>query len=146
MWDKGYLFLLLRARPKAERVLLRIRENPEYERCHTKAKTRNWQGWVLQLRLFSIGRQSGRPAAVVTLLRCLYLLNRKPDWQAVFFGGYPHTFYRVWDKCRIIQIPTVARGACHSGVSVGCPKFPACCFSVTAGPIALKFCMRLGSH
>ena len=26
---------------------------------------------------------------------------------------------------------------------VGCPKFSACCFSVTAGPIALKFCMRL---
>ena len=29
---------------------------------------------------------SGRPA-VVTLLRGLYLWNRKPDWQAVFFGG-----------------------------------------------------------
>ena len=29
---------------------------------------------------------------------------------------------------------------------VGCPNFSACCFSVTAGPIALKFCMRLGSH
>ena len=26
-------------------------------------------------------------AAVVTLLRGLYLWNRKPDWQAVFFGG-----------------------------------------------------------
>ena len=45
---------LLRARPKAERVLLRIRENPEYE------------------------RPAGRPA-VVTLLRDLYLWNRKPD-------------------------------------------------------------------
>ena len=31
---------------------------------------------------------TGRPA-VVTLLRGLYLWNRKPDWQAVFFGGYP---------------------------------------------------------
>ena len=33
---------------------------------------------------------SGPPAcrpAVVTLLRGLYLWNRKPDWQAVFFGG-----------------------------------------------------------
>ena len=29
---------------------------------------------------------SGRPA-VVTLLRGLYLWNRKPDQQAVFFGG-----------------------------------------------------------
>ena len=29
---------------------------------------------------------SGRPA-VVTLLRGLYLWNRKPDCQAVFFGG-----------------------------------------------------------
>ena len=45
---------LLRARPKAERVLLRIRENPEYERL------------------------AGRPA-VVMLLRGLYLWNRKPD-------------------------------------------------------------------
>ena len=27
------------------------------------------------------------PPAVVTLLRGLYLWNRKPDWQAVFFGG-----------------------------------------------------------
>ena len=32
------------------------------------------------------GRPAGRPA-VVTLLRGLYLWNRKPDWQAVFFGG-----------------------------------------------------------
>ena len=38
---------------------------------------------------------SDRPA-VVTLLRGLYLWNRKPDWQAVFFGGYPHSFCRVW--------------------------------------------------
>ena len=38
--------------------LLRKRENPEYER-----------------------------PAVVTLLRGLYLWNRKPDWQAVFFVG-----------------------------------------------------------
>ena len=45
---------VIRARPKAERVLLRIRENPEYE------------------------RPAGRPA-VVTLLRDLYLWNRKPD-------------------------------------------------------------------
>ena len=30
---------------------------------------------------------SGRPAGRVTLLRGLYLWNRKPDWQAVFFGG-----------------------------------------------------------
>ena len=49
-----YIIDLLRARPKAERVLLRIRENPEYE------------------------RSAGRPA-VVTLLRDLYLWNRKPD-------------------------------------------------------------------
>ena len=36
------------------------------------------------------GRPAGPPArrpAVVTLLRDLYLWNRKPDWQAVFFGG-----------------------------------------------------------
>ena len=107
---------LLRARPKAERVLLRIRENPEYE------------------------RPAGRPA-VVTLLRGLYLWNRKPDWQAVFFGGYPHSFYRVWDQRRIMPVPTVARGACCLG---GCHKCSACYFSVTAGPIALKFGMQLG--
>ena len=100
--------LFLRARPKAERVLLRIRENPEYER-----------------------------PAVVTLLRGLYLWNRKPDWQAVFFGGYPHSFCRVWDQCRIMPVPTVARGACYME---GCHKCSACCFSVAAGPIALTFC------
>ena len=87
-------YILLRARPKAERVLLRIRENPEYE------------------------RPAGRPA-VVTLLRGLYLWNRKPDWQAVFFGGYPHSFYRAWDQCRIMPVPTVARGACYLE---GCPQ------------------------
>ena len=32
------------------------------------------------------GRPAGRPA-VVTLLGGLYLWNRKPDCQAVFFGG-----------------------------------------------------------
>ena len=108
------IFALLRARPKAERVLLRIRENPEYER-----------------------------PAVVTLLRGLYLWNRKPDWQAVFFGGNPHSFYRVWDQCRIMPVTTVARGACYLE---GCHKCSACCFSVTAGPIALKFGMQLGTH
>ena len=109
---------LLRARPKAERVLLRIRENPEYE------------------------RPAGRPA-VVTLLRDLYLWNQKPDWQAVFFRGYPHPFCRVWDQCRIMLVPTVARGACYLG---GGHKCSACCFSVTAGPIALKFGMHSGTH
>ena len=49
------------------------------------------------------------------LLRGLYLWNRKPDWQAVCFGGYPHPFYRVWDQCRIMPVPTVARGACYLG-------------------------------
>ena len=52
---------------------------------------------------------------MVTLLRGLYLWNRKPDWQAVFFGGYPHSFYRVWDQCRIMPVPTVARGAVLPG-------------------------------
>ena len=28
----------------------------------------------------------------------------------------------------------------------GCHKCSACCFSVTAGPIALKFGMQLGTH
>ena len=51
----------------------------------------------------------------VTLLRGLYLWNRKPDWQAVFFGGYPHPFYRVWNQCRIMPVPTVARGSCYLG-------------------------------
>ena len=109
---------LLRARPKAERVLLRIRENPEYE------------------------RPAGRPA-VVTLLRGLYLWNRKPDWQAVFFGGYPHSFSRVWDQYRIMPVPTVARGACYLE---GCHECSAFCFSVTAGPIALQFGKQLGTH
>ena len=85
---------------------------------------------------------TGRPA-VVTLLRGLYLWNRKPDWQAVFFGGYPHPFYRVWDQCRIMPVLTVARGACYLG---GCHKCSACCFSVTTRPIALKFGMHLGTH
>ena len=57
-------FSWLRARPKAERVLLRIRKNPE---CLS-------------------GRPAG-PPAVVTFLRGVYLWNRNPDWQAVFFGG-----------------------------------------------------------
>ena len=50
---------------------------------------------------------SGRPA-VVTLLRGLYLWNRKPAWQAVFFGGFHHPFYRVWDQYWIM-----ASGACR---------------------------------
>ena len=85
---------------------------------------------------------SDRPA-VVTLLRGLYLWNRKLDWQAAFFGGYPHSFYRVRDQYRIMPVPTVARGACYLE---GCHKCSACCFSVTAGPIALKFGKRLGTH
>ena len=28
----------------------------------------------------------------------------------------------------------------------GCHQFSACCFSVTAGPIVLKFCIHLGPH
>ena len=40
-----------------------------------------------------------------------------------------------------MSVPTVARGACYLG---GCHKCSACCFSVTAGPIALKFGMHLG--
>ena len=28
----------------------------------------------------------------------------------------------------------------------GCHNFSACCFSVTAGPMVLKFCMHLGAH
>ena len=32
-------------------------------------------------------RRPAGPPAVVTLLGGLYLWNRKPDWQAVFFGG-----------------------------------------------------------
>ena len=114
--------------------------------------------WIITFRpctkcLYSIcgilKRSSERPnnpeyerPAVVTLLRGLYLWNRKSDWQAVFFGGYPHPFYRAWDQCWIMPVPTVARGACYLGE---CHKCSACCFSITAGPIALKFGMQLGS-
>ena len=88
----------------------------------TENKGKSW--------VWATGRPAGRPAGrpVVTLLRDLYLwnrkpdwqaVNRKPDWQAVFFGGYPHPFCRVWDQCRIMPVPTVARGACYLG---GCHK------------------------
>ena len=94
---------------------------------------------------------SDRPA-VVTLLRGLYIWNRKPDWQAVSFGGYPHPFCHEWDQCRIMPVPTVARGACHLE---GCHKCSACCFSVTAGrlhwnlvcswgPISYSLCSNHG--
>ena len=41
---------------------------------------------TLKIWVWAAGRPAG-PPAVVTLLRGLYLWNRKPDWQAVFFGG-----------------------------------------------------------
>ena len=88
------LFILLRARPKAERVLLRIRENPEYE------------------------RPAGRGHAFERLI------SLEPDWQAVFFGENPHSFYRVWDQCRIVPVPTVTHGACRpEGVTNFPPAF-----------------------
>ena len=41
-----------------------------------------------------------------------------------------------------MSVHTVARGACYLR---GCHKCSACCISVTAGPIALKFGMHLGA-
>ena len=46
---------------------------------------------------------SNRPAVVMLLI--------------VFFGGYPHPFYRVWNQFQIMPVPTVARGACRPWVS-----------------------------
>ena len=76
------------------------------------------------------------PPAVVTLLRGLYLWNRKPDWQAVFFGGYPHPFYRVWDYRRIVPVPTMARGACRPE---GVTDFPSAVSRYRLGRLYCKF-------
>ena len=86
---------------------------------------------------------SDRPAGRGHAFERLISLEPKARLQAVFFGGYPHSFCRVWDQYRIMPVPTVARGACYLE---GCHKYSACCFSVTAGPIAFKFGKQLGTH
>ena len=109
------LYVLLRARPKAELVLLRIRENPEYERPAGR-------GHVFE-RLISL-----EPKARLTS----GLLWWVPPSLLPCMGPMPN---RASTYCGTWRVPP---GGCH--------KFSACCFSVTAGPIVLKFCIHLGPH
>ena len=109
----------LRARPKAERVLLRIRENPEYE------------------------RPAGRPAGRGHAFERLISLEPKARLTSGLLWWIPPSLLPCMGS-----MPNHTSTHCGTWrvAPVGCPKFAACCFSVTAGPIALKFCMRLGSH
>ena len=105
----------LRARPKAERVLLRIRENPEYE------------------------RPAGRGHAFERLIS----LEPKARLTSGFFWWVPPSLLPCMG-------PMPNHASTHCGtwrvLLGGCHKCSACCFSVTAGPIALKFGMQLGTH
>ena len=113
-----------------EEVSLLITSEAEGRASSTENKGKSW--------VWAAG-----PPAVVTLLRGSYLWNRKPDWQAVFFGGYPPSLL----PCKG---PMPNHASTHYGtwrvLPGGCHKCSACCFSVTTGPIALKFGMQLGTH
>ena len=69
----------------------------------------------------------------------LYLGNGLADCVQIWYAGWGSL-----TKC----LPQVIDGG-HLHVSTCAPLFhkcSACCFSVTVGPIALKFGMHLGTH
>ena len=107
------VYVLLRARRKPERALLRISENPEYER----PAGRSWSR-------FSETCTSGTESPIDK--RSSLVGNPIPLECRGAMPNHASTFYGTW------RVPPVE---CH--------KFPSC-FSVTAGPTVLKFCMRLG--
>ena len=83
-----------------------------------------------------------RPDPTVTLFRSLYLWNRAFDRRAVFFAGQFHLLNNDWAQYRYIWMATIERGACRLR---GVTKNLACCNSVPARSIVLKFGMHLGA-
>ena len=108
-------YSLLRARPKAERVLLRVRENTEYERPAGRPWSRFSEAYNSGTES-PMGKRSSLVGTPISLLPCM---GPMPNHASIHCG--------TW---------RVLPGGCH--------KCSACCFSVTAGPIALKFGMQLG--
>ena len=95
---------------------MRIRENPEYERPAGRGDAFE--------RLMSLESKARLTSGLLwwvppSLLPCM--------------GPIPNNASAIY--CGTWRLPP---GGCHN--------FSACCFSVTAGTIVLKFCMRLGSH
>ena len=79
----------------------------------------------------------------ITLLRSLYLLNGLTDSRAVFFVRCHHSINFVFDRYRYPPVPATARGTCRGE---GVEDTLSLGNSTTAGPIAFKFGVWLGTH
>ena len=88
------------------------------------------------------GRPAGRPA-VVTLFERLFLWNGMTNSRMVILIRCHHQINHVFDLYRYPPVPATARGTCRGEsvedtLSLG--------NSTTAGPIAFKFGVWLGTH
>ena len=157
------LYVLLRARPKAERVLLRIRENPEYERPAGRPWSRFWEAYIsgtespIDKRSSLVGTPIPSTVYGANAESCQYLL-----WHVARAARRVSQIFRLlflgngWADCAeilhtlgaplVTAYAVVTGGASlHVRTCRDTPK-PRFCISETAWPIVLKFGMWVGGH
>ena len=87
-------------------------------------------------------RPAGRPA-VVTLFERLFLWNGMTNSRMVILIRCHHPINHVFDRYRCPPVPATARGTCRGE---GVEDTLSLGNSTTAGPIAFKFGVWLGTH
>ena len=88
------------------------------------------------------GRPAGRPA-VVTLFERLFLWNGMTNSRTVILIRCHHPINHVFDRYRYPPVPATARGTCRGE---GVEDTLSLGNSTTAGPIAFKFGVWLGTY
>ena len=112
------------------------------ERVYFLRAEREASTFIYRRKVSMSGRPAGRPA-VVALFERLFLWNGMTNSRMVILIRCHHQINHVFDRYRYPPVPATARGTCRGE---GVEDTLSLGNSTTAGPIAFKFGVWLGTH